>query len=154
MKKFKFRLETLLKIRQFEEDHKKRHVGSLVTEINRQQREALKLGRSLQEEGQILKEQYLTGDLDLQRISHYRSFVTAVHQAIGKRVDAVTQIQGQLSQARTELRNARKETKTLEMLKDRQLERYNRDLQKRQAGQQDEVSANQHRRRLADSRRG
>jgi flagellar export protein FliJ len=146
MKKFKFRLQTLLKIRQFEEDRKKRVVGSLVTEINQQQREALHLGQSLQQEGRALKEQYLTGDLDLQRIGHYRSYVTAVHQAIGKRIETVAQIQGRLSHARSELHDAMRETRTLETLKDRQLKNYNRSLQKIETGEQDEISANQHRR--------
>ena len=147
MKKFKFRLETLLRMKQFEEDRKKRNVGSLVSEINHHQQEALHLGQSLQQEGRVLKEQYLTGNIDMQRISHYRTYVTAVHQDIGKRVESVARIQGNLSEARAELRDAMKETKTLETLKDRKIEKYNRRFKKIEAGEQDEISANQHRRR-------
>ena len=145
MKKFKFRLETLLKLKQTEEDRKKRAVGTLVAEINRHQEEALQLGQVLHKEGRMLKEQHKAGTIDLQRVSHYRSYVSSVHQAIGKRLDSIAGIQGNLSKARSELRAAATETKTLETIKERQAKRYNRRLQKLEVAGQDEISANQYR---------
>ena len=152
MKKFRFRLETLLKLKQTEEDRQKRAVGSLVAEINRHQQEALQLGQVLQKEGRMLREQYFEGTIDLSRVSHYRSYVTSVHQAIGKRLDSIAGIQGNLSKARTELRAAVKETKTLETIKERQAKRYNRRLQKLEVVGQDEISANQYRNNRPDEK--
>ena len=101
MKKFKFRLETLLKLRQQDEDEKKKAVGQLLSEIHEQQREALEMDAQLQQEGDLLKEQYLQGNVDLDWVSHYRGFVTSVQNAINKRIGNVTKIQGNLNLART-----------------------------------------------------
>ena len=130
MKKFKFRLEALLKLRQQAEDEKKRMVGQLLSEINEQQREALEMDVQLQREGDILKEQYLQGNVDLDWVSHYRGFVISTQNAINQRIEKVVQIQGKMSHARKELADAAREKKILEKLKEKKQKRYDAELQR------------------------
>lgn len=140
MKKFKFRLEALLKLRQQTEDEKKRVVGDLVSEINEQQRQALEMDVQLQREGDILKEQYQQGNVDLDWVSHYRGFVMSTQNAIAQRIEKVAQIQGKLSHARHELADAARQKKILEKLKEKKHKRYDADLQRQELLAGDELA--------------
>ena len=140
MKKFKFRLETLLKLREQDEDEKKRAVGQLVSEIHEQQREALEMDAQLQQEGGLLKEKYLQGNVDLDWVSHYRGFVTSVQNAINKRIANVTKIQGKLNLARTELAQAARQKKVLEKLKEKKQKRYDAAVRQQELLVSDEMA--------------
>ncbi|MBN1436468.1 MAG: flagellar export protein FliJ [Sedimentisphaerales bacterium] len=142
MKKFEFRLQTLLKLREQVEGQKKRVVAELVQQINQQQQEALELNAAMREQGEILKKQRASGQIDVSWFGNYRSYVTHIQQAIQQRVQNVKEIQKQLMIARHELAEAAKETKVLEKLKQKRRERYDYELQLAEAREQDEISKN------------
>ena len=142
MKKFAFRLQTLLKLRQQVEDQKQRVVAELVQQINQQQQEALELNAAMREQGEILKGQRAAGKIDVAWFGNYRSYVTHMQQAIQQRVQTVQEIQKKLMVARHALAEATKETKVLEKLKQRRRERYDHELQLAEAREQDEISTN------------
>lgn len=141
MKQFKFRLESLLKLRQQAEDEKKRAVGALLAEIHEQQRQALEMDTQLQKEGDLLKEQHLQGTIDLDWVGHYRSYVTHVQEAINQRIANVMKVQGKLSHARNELAQASKEKKILEKLKEKKQQRFQKQLQRQDVRATDEIAA-------------
>ena len=141
MKRFKFRLVSLLKLRQQAEDEKKRVVGELLSEIHAQQREALEMDGRLQEEGELLKQQHLQGVIDLDWVGHYRRYVTHVQEAINQRISNVIKVQGKLSQARSELAEASKQKKILEKLKEKKQQRYQKQLQRQDVRDSDEIAA-------------
>jgi flagellar protein FliJ len=140
MKKFRFRLQTLLKLRQQQEDQKQRVVGALLTELNEQQRQALEMAAAVRAEGDRLREQHARGAIDLEWASHYRRYVTYMQQAINKRIEAVAQIQQRLARARQELAEAAKQTKILEKLRDRRKNRYDLELRRQDQREQDEIA--------------
>ena len=139
MKKFKFRLQPILKLRAQQEDQKKRVVGSLMGQIAEQQRQALELSESLKEQGCVLKGQFELGRVDTDWISHYQSFVASTHNAIARRIDNVTQIQTKLTGARIELAEAAKQTKIMEKLKEKQKRNYDAQLKRQEMLELDEI---------------
>ena len=140
MKKFKFRLESLLKLRQQNEDEKKRAVGLLLSEIHEQQRQALEMDAQLQQEGDLLKEQYLQGSVDLDWVGHYRRYVTSVQNAINQRIANVAKVQGNLNHARSELTQAARQKKILEKLKEKKQKRYDAEIRRQELLAGDEMA--------------
>ncbi len=141
MKQFRFRLQPLLRLRKQQEDQKKRAVGSLLTQIHDLQRQALELAEAIKAEGETLKQQYVQGNVDLNWVSHYRRYVTSVQRAIAERIQTATNIQEKLHQARRELAQAAKQTKILEKLKERQQKQYEREWQRKENRELDEIGA-------------
>ncbi len=139
MKKFKYRLEPVLRWRRQQEDEKKRAVGALVQAIHQEQQEALKLASDLQTEGDALQQQYRSGDVDVDFVGHYFRYAYQVRQAIAQHVRNVTGIQKQLAAARSELSQAAQRSKILEKLKEKQQHSYQRQIQRREAAYIDEL---------------
>ena len=124
MKRFSFRLETLLRLRRQQEQQKKSAVGGLMSQINEQQRRAVALQTGLLEEGRQLKERYLQDNVDLDLVGYYYRYATQVGLAIQRRIERVGKIQNELTGARGELVEAARTRKVLEKLKERQKGRY------------------------------
>jgi flagellar FliJ protein len=139
MKKFQYRLQPLLHLRQQVEDEKKRKVGALQTEINDQQNRALKRAARIQQEGEILRRQHESGKIDLEWVSHYRRYVTHTQQAIAQRIAEVARIQKKLNGARLELNEAAKNRRILEKLKEKQQERFEAEIRHRERIEEDEI---------------
>ena len=144
VKKFNFRLQTLLELRRQEEDQKKRVVGSLLSEINQQQAQALELAGLIRAEGQKYKEQLESGKVDLEWTGHYFRYVNQVQRAIALRVEKVAQVQQQLAAARAELVQAARRTKILDKLRDKQWERYRHELNRLENQETDEVATREY----------
>ena len=139
MKQFRFRLQPLLRLRKQQEDQKKRAVGALLSQIHDLQRQALELAEAIKAEGDTLKQQYIQGNVDLNWVSHYRRYVTSVQCAIAERIQTATNIQEKLHQARRDLAEAAKQTKILEKLKERQQKQYEREWQRKENRELDEI---------------
>ncbi len=148
MKKFKFRLQNLLQLRRQQEDQKKQAVGALLAQIHEQQRQSLEMAAAIRKEGEKLKRQYQEGKVDLNWVGHYRLYVTHLQNAINERIKNVAQIQVKLNAARQELVEAAKQTKVLEKLREKQKQRYDKQIRRREGQQQDEISASGYLRRL------
>jgi len=140
MKKFRFRLQPVLRLRQQQQDQKKRRVTDLIEQVNAEQNHALALAQGLQVEGETLKQQYLGGKVDLAWVAQYRRFVTATQQAINERIRRVGVIQGDLQRARLELTEAAKQTKILEKLREKQKKRHQEALDRTEISQIDDIA--------------
>ena len=140
MKKFRFRLQPVLRLRQQQQDQKKRRVAELIDQVNTEQNHALALAQGMQTEGETLKQQYLAGKIDLAWVAQYRRFVTATQQAINERIRRVGVIQHDLQRARLDLSEAAKQTKILEKLREKQKKRYQAALDRIEVSQIDDIA--------------
>jgi flagellar FliJ protein len=140
MKKFRFRLETVLKLRQMAEDQQKRVVGELLSEIHRRQEEAVTLDSALRGAGAELKERNGEGQIDLRWLGHYQSYVSHVRSCIAEIIESVAELQQKVAEARAELAEAAKQTRIIEKLKERRKQRYDDDLTRAEMREQDEVA--------------
>lgn len=140
MKKFRFRLETVLKLRRLAEDEKKRVVGELLSEIHRRQQEAVELDASARAVGGELKERNGAGRIDLTWLGNYESYVSHVRSSIAEIIKSVVQLQQKLAEARQELAEAAKGARIIEKLKEKRKERYDDHLSRAETREQDEVA--------------
>jgi len=142
MKKFSFRLQPVLKLREQQEEQKKRAVGILQNEIAEQQRQALAMAQMVKEQGQILKHNFSQGKVDVNWISYYQCYVSNMQRNIAEKINNVAQVQKKLIKARAELAEAAKQTKIIEKLKEKRKQRYDKQLQRRETLEQDELANN------------
>lgn len=140
MKKFRFRLETVLKLRRLAEDEKKRVVGELLSEIHRRQQEAVELDASASVVGRQLKERNGAGRIDLTWLGNYESYVSHVRGSIAEIIESVVELQQKLTGARQELAEAAKGARIIEKLKEKRKEQYDDHLSRAEAREQDEVA--------------
>ena len=141
MKKFKFRLEPVLKLKRQAEENKKRVVGQLTAEINNLQQQALDTNQLIIEQGNVLKQKLSGGVVDTGWISYYQGYVTDMRREIARKIQEVTEIQKKLHYARIELANAAKETKMLEKLKEKQHKEYIEAIELREKKELDEIGS-------------
>lgn len=149
MKKFRFRLQPVLRLRQQQQDQKKRRVAELIDQVNAEQSHALTLAQGMQAEGETLKKQYLAGKVNLAWVAQYRRFVTATQQAINERIRRVGVIQGDLQRARLDLSQAAKQTKILEKLREKQQKRHKEALDRIEISQIDDITTGTYTRKTA-----
>jgi flagellar protein FliJ len=141
MKKFSFRLETVLKLRRLAEDEKQRAVGQLLSEIHDCQQQAVKLDLAARAAGSELKERNQTGRIDLTWMGNYQSYVGHLRAGIAERIDMVAQLQQRLTEARQELAEAAKQTKILEKLKEKRKQRYDSEIKRAETREQDDIAS-------------
>jgi flagellar FliJ protein len=142
MKKFSFRLQPVLKLREQQEEQKKRVVGVLQNEIAEQQRQALAMAQVVKEQGQILKDHFSRGNVDVNWISYYQGYVSNMQRKIAEKINNVAHVQKKLIKARVELAEAAKQTKIIEKLKEKRKQRYDKQLQRQEIFGQDELANN------------
>lgn len=140
MKKFRFRLETVLKLRRLAEDQKKRAVGELLTEIHEHQRVAVEFDAAVAAAGRELKQRHARGHIDLAWLSNYQSYVGHIRKNVAEKIEIVSQLQQKLVEARRELAEAAKQTKILEKLREKRKERYDDELNRLEVSEQDDIA--------------
>lgn len=104
------------------------------------------MAEAIRGQGEQLKQQYRRGTVDLEWVAHYRRYVCHMQNAIQQRIGLVTQVQQKLHGARQEVVQAARQTKILETLRDKQKRRYERQVQKTEARQVDEIAGQGHQR--------
>lgn len=139
MRKFKFRLESVLQLRKQQEDQKKREVGLLQGQINELQMQIMDMNRRVKDAAGQLKKQFATGNVDLEWVSRYHGFALAVERGIQYRLAKIGQIQKQLKDARVELAKASQQKKIVEKLRQKQQSQYDSQLRRAEARQEDEI---------------
>ena len=140
MKKFKFRLEPVLKQKKQAENEKKRIVGELQSKISIQQQQALEINQTILQQGAELKKMFQQGKVDTGWITYYQGYVTDMRQNISRKIKSVTDTQKELINARNALAVAARETKTLEKLKEKQYKKYKDNLENLEKKEMDEIA--------------
>lgn len=139
-KAFVFRLETLLKLRQQREDRQKRVVAERLREIARVRREIESVEAQIQAQTDAVRADVSAGRIDVTKVARNRHWLSYLHR---KRLEAqghMGVLEARLAQERAVLAHAAKERKVLETLKDRQRDRYRRELDRQEVLEADDLS--------------
>ncbi|MGI9386752.1 MAG: flagellar export protein FliJ [Methyloligellaceae bacterium] len=129
--------ETLMRLHRFDVDEKRRQVADIELMINEFRRMATDLDR------QIEVEQEAAGVSDVNHYA-YPTFAKAAIQRRDNLLASVAELEGKLDAARDELAAAVEELKKVELMDERSAVRDNRERNKREQGELDEVAANAH----------
>ena len=140
MKKFRFRLQSVLDHKKRKEDSKKEELGKLLHTVQevRDFMATLKSRCSLSiVEMRNLQENGISVDL----LSQYRSFVVSLKNDITGQMDKLSDLMKEVDARRKELVAMSKERKVMEKLKDKEFERFKRAVLREEKKLIDEIGA-------------
>ncbi len=139
-RRFRFRLETVLRVRELREREAKRKVGAKLAEIaaldNLNQQAATEISKR---QGDLNQSQHAV-HLDPRELSSGRAWIAYLRRSIAQRQVAKSSLLSELEQLRAELVTARTQTRILEKLRERKHETWKREGQQREQAEMDEVA--------------
>ncbi len=138
-KRFKYRLETVLKLRKRDEDACKRVVADRLRRIQAVQFEIAGLQGQIRSEIVAFRQKHAVGTLDMGRVQQHRHWLIHLNHGVWRGQAHLAELEKQLSDDRKALAEARKRARIMEKLKERQLERHKRELDRAEAIENDEI---------------
>lgn len=123
-RRFRFRLETLLNVRRLREREAQRKVaaqGAAIARLDAADRQALS---EIAEQQRTLLAAQQTGLLDASGLQRGRAWINHLRRAMTLRAAERAQLQQKLVELQGNLREARKQTRVLEKLRERRLDAY------------------------------
>jgi len=139
MAKFVFKLEGVLEHRRNVERERQRAVAENRAQMTALENQLRDLDRRAQESTQDLRNNRLTGALDMQFIAAHRRFMIAMQRQAMELAQKMAGVQRKLEEAQKELLEAAKQRKVIEKLKEKQLERWRAEMARSEANQMDEI---------------
>ena len=140
MPKFVFQLEGVLRHRKMLEEQRQRELGVAQTELSKMQAELRSMDEAAQGVSTDVRENRLTGTLDMAFLAAHRRYVLAVQRkalALAQRMAAQQQV---VDAARRQLAEAAKQRKIIEKLRERQFERWRGEQALKESAALDEVN--------------
>ncbi|PJZ76240.1 flagellar export protein FliJ [Leptospira neocaledonica] len=134
MKRFQFRLEPVLRLKKIKEDQKLKELSELVAEVNQRKSEI----DSNETRIRSLSSTELSGSTDLREYSYLQTYM---RQLLTRNTELETEIRSfdePVEKKRTEVSEARKEKKVLELLKENRFKEYMRSYRKAEKIQAEE----------------
>ena len=123
MKKFEFKLETVLKIRTRIEEQRKIELHQ--AEVKRSEAECqLRLTEKEVEDTSHRYHEFLSGRFDLNLANHYNHYLTWLNHLRAQNQQYLLYCENIVTQARQQLQDAAKEKKIIEKLKEKAYEEY------------------------------
>ncbi|MCD4761246.1 flagellar FliJ family protein [bacterium] len=139
-KRYQFRFETLLRLRKQREDEEKRVVASRLRGLKRLYDHQVVLREQILEQTDTLRTVLREPLLDVDAVCVDRHCIARLRRGILEDEAEISTNLALLSQERAVLTNARKETKILERLKERQRAAYQAELDRREQIEQDDMN--------------
>ena len=139
-KRFTFRFDTMLKIRQQREDEKKRIVAARLREIGRVQDRIRSIETQTEQERQVTRTAQASGRIDLQQAMRRRHWLGHLHKLQLETEAHRRVLKAKLAQERATLAEAAKERRILGKLKERQWERYRSEQERAEVKAADEMA--------------
>lgn len=146
-KRFKFRLETVLKIRRQREDEAKRAVAERLRQITSVHDEIESLQRQIGREIGAFRQSHAIGRIDTDKIVNHRHWLIHLDQGVLLARSRLGELETELAKERSTLAEARKRVRALEKLEERQRARYMKRLSRAEAVENDEIGNALHLRR-------
>ncbi len=130
MKKYKFKLDALLKIRKIKEDQLKMQIGQVQVHITSLKKEVANHNSDIAE-AFALQEQSLGGGASGLETRFHPYFVQGKRTHISKVEDEIEQFENKIEQMYLMLNKLRADVKVIEEMKDKDRKKYKKDLDKR-----------------------
>lgn len=139
-RRFQFRFETMLKLRQQREDQHKRIVGERLARIAEVREEISRLEQLMGHGMDSIRSVQRAGPIDLQQVMAQRGWVAHLHKTTLEAQARLGALEAQLAQERAALAEAAKQRRILEKLKERQLERHRLEEQRTETRVMDDLT--------------
>ena len=146
MKKFKFRLDTVLKLKEKALDEKMLELARVTKVLNDAVEYSEKLVNTREEVNSSLIQIYQSAQcLDLQEVQSYKDYLIKLTEDINKQEYLITQIKNALKEKQNEVQEALKEKNILEKLKEKQSEKHYKEIDQKQAMELDDITISRYR---------
>jgi len=139
-KRFRFRLETVLKLREQREQAHKRIVADRLRQIARAEARAQRLRDQIAAEVQAARQARRAGILEVTAIARHRHWLGRLQRGLLETEADLRTLRAKLAQERTELAEASKQAKIMAKLKERQQQRYAYELARQERLEADEIA--------------
>ena len=140
MAKFVFKLEGVLRQREHVEKEKQRALAVVQAQMTQLQGELRALNETVQSSTDDLRQNRLTGRLDLHFLAAHRRFTLATQRKAMNLVQKMALVQRSVDEAQQALLEAVKQRKAIEKLREKHHERWKADVARKEAAQLDEIS--------------
>ncbi len=139
-KRFRFPLETVLKIRKRREDERKRVVARRLSGIARAEAQAASLREQIDAELRAVRQARQAGVIDVVMIARHRHWLGRLQRGLLEEEAHLRTLRAELAQDRAELAEASKQAKIIQKLKERQQQRYEYELARQDRIDADEMA--------------
>ena len=139
-KRYAFRLETLLRLRQQREDEQKRVVASRLRKIKTIEQQKQVLEVRIAEQVETMRDLLVSEQMDVDQLKAGRHWMARLRCGVLEAEGAIVANRTILAQERANLANARKDSKILERLKERQREAFFAEIERQDRAESDEMN--------------
>lgn len=146
MKKFEFKLQKLLDLREMQEEQVKNELAKLVSIQNQERVKQQEFNQRIHENYEQLSRKMREGDFSYQDAMRCERFVDVARRAIKNSQDAIEQMEPEVQKVRERLIEASRERKMVEKLKERKWEEYLYEYNKEMAKEIDDMNQQLHQR--------
>ena len=143
-KRFQFRLETLLRVRELREREAKRSVGAKLAEIARLDTLNSDTEREIREQTERSREMQLLPTVDARTLARERSWIAYLRRQIAGRLHMQAELRTELAKLQDGMREAHRQTRTVEKLRERRLTDHKRAERFREGVEADELARRLH----------
>ena len=140
MAKFVFKFDGVLRQREHVETQRQRELAIVQQEMTKLQTQLRELNESVQTSTDDLRNNHLTGRLDLNFLAAHRRFTLAMTRKGAALVQQIAGVQKRVDVAQAALAEAAKQRKIIEKLRERSLERWKADLARKEMMETDEIA--------------
>ncbi len=140
MAKFLFQFDGVLRQREHVETQRQRELAIVQQEMTKLQNDLRQLNDSVQGSTDDLRNNHLTGRLDLNFLAAHRRFMLAMQRKGDGLVQQIASVQKRLDVAQAALAEAAKQRKIMEKLREKSFERWKADLSRKEMMETDEIA--------------
>jgi flagellar FliJ protein len=139
-KRFKFRFETLLKIRRQREQQHQRIVAERQQQINKVRQRISSIHDQIRDEEKAICHAGEAGVIDLQQVVRHRHWLGCLHKGSLEAQNQLRYLEAELARERAELAEACKQRKIIEKLREKQWNRHRQEEDAAEARETDEMA--------------
>lgn len=152
MKKFDFKLQKLLDLREAREQELKNELAALVSQQNIERMKQQELNNSIDYYSGNIRDKMVIGTVTVEETMMYEKFVDLSRRAIVFADRKIEEMEPGVNEARIRLVNASREKKVVEKLKEKKLEEYNYELNREINKENDDMNQKIYMHRLLEAR--
>src|SRR5262245_54016690 len=139
MAKFEFKLEGVLRQRKHVEQQKQRELALKQRQLVEMQAELQQLQAKVQQANDDVRQNRLVGRLDMQFLAAHRRFLAGIQRQGVAIAQKMALAQRAVDDARAALAEAARQRKVIEKLREKQLQRWRADIERRELAELDEI---------------
>ena len=140
MAQFKFSLQTVLRQRELIEQDRQRALAAVQRVYNELETDLRRMDEAARAATQDLRDNHLIGSISVDYLAAHRRFSLAMQRKALAHAGRMSEVKKKVDAARAALIEAAKDRKAMEKLRDRRLEDWTEDQNRREAAANDEIA--------------